>query len=45
MIINLLGPSGAMSDLLTSLHVWLIFGTDRELLNTVEIGKFPPEKM
>ena len=33
-----------MSVLLTSLHVWLTFGTDRELQNTVQIGNFPPEK-
>ena len=31
--------------LLTSLHVWLTFGTDRESQNTAEIGKFPPEKV
>ena len=34
-----------MSVFLTSLHVWLTFGKDRELLNTVEIGKFPSEKL
>ena len=34
-----------MSVFLTSLHVWLTFGTDRELQNAVEIGKFPPEKV
>ena len=34
-----------MSVLLTSFHVWLTFGSDRELQNTVEIGNFPPEKM
>ena len=43
--INLQGPSGLMSVFLTSLHVWLTFGTDRELQNTVEIGNFPPEKV
>ena len=32
-------------QLLTSLHVWLTFGTDRELQNTEETGNFPPEKM
>ena len=31
--------------LLTSLHVWLTFGTDKESQNTVEIGKCPPEKV
>ena len=34
-----------MGVFLTSLHVWLTFGTDRELQNTVEIGKFLPEKV
>ena len=34
-----------MSVFLTSLHVWITFGTDRELQNTVEIGKLPPEKV
>ena len=34
-----------MSVLLTSLHVWLTFFTDRELQNIVEIGNFSPEKM
>ena len=34
-----------MSVFLTSLHVSLTFGTDRELQNTVEIGKFPHEKV
>ena len=29
---------------LISLHVWLTFGTDRELQNIAEIGKIPPEK-
>ena len=31
--------------LLTTLHVWLTFGTGTELQNTAEIGKFPPEKV
>ena len=34
-----------MSVLLTSLHVWLIFDTDIELQNTVEVGNFPSEKL
>ena len=31
--------------LLTSLHVWLTFGKDRQSHNSVEIGKFPLEKV
>ena len=38
-------PLGLKSVFLTSLHVWLTFGTDRELQNILEIGKFPPEKV
>ena len=31
--------------LLTSMHVWLTFGRDGELQNTVEIGNFSPENV